>query len=327
MMEKGSLVISLDFELMWGCHDWSTVQEYGNTNVKQVRQVIKSLINLFERYDIHATFATVGLIFCKDKDDAASLKPTILPSYVNPIKSPFRKGYIEGIRENDAYLYFAPDVISQLVANPNIEIGSHTFSHFFCWEPGQNCEQFEADMKRAIEVAGRSDVVYKSIVFPRNEVSKEYLEVCASNGFVAYRGNAKKYFEQTTNRWKGLYNKVSRLLDAYVNWGGNTSIPYSEIDTNAKPMNVPASRMLRPYMRKLRGLEGLRLHRIKTEMKYAAKHHELYHLWWHPHNFGADMNNNLAFLEEVLKCYQKCHEEYGMQSLTMNEFYYKQKNN
>jgi hypothetical protein len=116
-------------------------------------------------------------------------------------------------------------------------------------------------------------------------------------------------------------------LDAYVNWGGNTSIPYSEIDTNAKPMNVPASRMLRPYMRELRWFEGLRLHRIKTEMKYAAKHHELYHLWWHPHNFGADMNNNLAFLEEVLKCYQKCHEEYGMQSLTMNEFYYKQKNN
>lgn len=319
-LDYGCLVISLDFEMMWGCHDWSTVQEYGNTNIMQVRQVIKSLNNLFERYGIHATFATVGLIFCKDKNDAISMKPLLTPTYLNPIRSPFRKGYIEGIRESDEYLYFAPDVLFQLNLNSNIEIGSHTFSHFFCWEPGQNCEQFEADMKRAIEVARRSDVVYKSIIFPRNEVSKEYLDVCASDGFVAYRGNAKKYFEHTTNRWKGLYNKVSRLLDAYVNWGGNTSISYSEIDRNAKPMNVPASRMLRPYMRKLRCLEGLRLRRIKNEMKYAAKHHELYHLWWHPHNFGADMVENLAFLEKVLKCYHACHEKYGMRSYTMSEF-------
>ena len=56
-------------------------------------------------------------------------------------------------------------------------------------------------------------------------------------------------------------------------------------------------------------------------MEHAAKHQELYHLWWHPHNFGADMEENLAFLEEVLRHYQYCHQQYGMCSMTMNEFY------
>ena len=31
------------------------------------------------------------------------------------------------------------------------------------------------------------------------------------------------------------------------------------------------------------------------------------------------MNQNLAFLEELLKYYKNCHLTYGMQSLTMNE--------
>ena len=86
-------------------------------------------------------------------------------------------------------------------------------------------------------------------------------------------------------------------------------------------LNIPASRMLRPYSKKLRLLEPLRLSRIKKELKYAAKHNEIYHIWWHPHNFGANMDKNMAILEEVLKCYSDCQKKYGMTSLTMNEVY------
>ena len=52
-------------------------------------------------------------------------------------------------------------------------------------------------------------------------------------------------------------------------------------------------------------------------MEYAALHGEVYHLWWHPHNFGANMEKNLEKLEYVLKCYKKCHEQYGMESYSM----------
>lgn len=55
-------------------------------------------------------------------------------------------------------------------------------------------------------------------------------------------------------------------------------------------------------------------------MTYAAKHGEMYHLWWHPHNFGANMNENFHFLEEVLQTYKTLHLQYGMVSMTMKEY-------
>ena len=67
---SGYLVISLDFEMMWGCHDWATVDGYGSSNIRNVRQVISRMLQLFDKYNVHAPFATVGLIMCDDKKDA-----------------------------------------------------------------------------------------------------------------------------------------------------------------------------------------------------------------------------------------------------------------
>ena len=44
----GSLVISLDYELMWGVRDLFTPEDYGQSNVKQVGEVISRLLQLFE---------------------------------------------------------------------------------------------------------------------------------------------------------------------------------------------------------------------------------------------------------------------------------------
>lgn len=324
MNNNGTFVISLDFELLWGGLDIWSPDNYGQSHVRQVPEVIERLVALFERYDVKATVATVGFLMLDAIDDLKRHLPTATPSYNNENLRPYN-GFTERIKSEDKALYFAPDLVELLKKSPNVEIGTHTFCHYYCREPGQTLEQFDADMEMAKKVGEEKGIILGSIVFPRNQVSDEYLAICAKHGIKTYRGNAKKYFNHTNNRFRNLYNKVSRLLDAYVNWGGNTSVHYSEINLNTVPMNVPASRMLRPYMRKLRWLEGLRLRRIKNEMKYAAMHHELYHLWWHPHNYGADMDENFTFLEEVLKYYKGCHTDYGMESMTMKEFYYKLK--
>lgn len=317
----GSFVVSLDFELMWGNLDNWTVDGYGESHVAQVREAIEQIITLFEKYSVHVTFATVGFLMLDNADAIRQHQPKAIPSYSKNVLNPY--GKILDTAQQHQSLYFAPDVVEKLKEIQSVEIGTHTFCHYYCYENGQTVEQFDADMMAACKVAAQKGIIIESIVFPRNQVSKEYLEVCAHHGILTYRGNAVKYFGYTKSRWKGIYNKIARLIDAYINWGGNTSIPYSTIDTAEKPMSIPASRMLRPYMRKLRVLEPLRLKRIKSEILYAAKHHELYHLWWHPHNFGADMEQNLAFLEKLLKCYQTCHQQYGMQSLTMKEMYNK----
>ena len=52
-------------------------------------------------------------------------------------------------------------------------------------------------------------------------------------------------------------------------------------------------------------------------MTYAAKRNETYHLWWHPHNFGANINENFKNLETIFKTYQKLNEIHNFQSITM----------
>jgi hypothetical protein len=64
-------------------------------------------------------------------------------------------------------------------------------------------------------------------------------------------------------------------------------------------------------------LERLRLRRITSAMETAARRRRLFHLWWHPHNFGVDLEENLAFLRGILDYFRTLQERYGMRSMTM----------
>lgn len=318
-MKKGTLVISLDYELMWGCCEWSTPDGYGQTNVANVPKVINRMVKLFHKYGVHATFATVGMIMLKDKDEAVRMTPSKIPSYIRQEASPYANDYISQIKEEYQSLFFASEQVRMLNADANMEVGTHTYCHYYCWEPGQTIEEFEADIQKAVEVAKSEGVMLRSIVFPKNQVSYKHLKVCAHYGITSYRGNALKFFNEPKSKWEGIKNRICRLLDAYFNVGGYTSIPYGKLERREGMLNVCASRMLRPYSPRLSFLEGLRLRRIRKEMIHAAKNGEMYHLWWHPHNFGANIEENFGFLENVLKTFKDCHDRYGMQSCNMSE--------
>ena len=63
-MENGALVISLDFELLWGVFDkvdWRDKKKY----FQNTRRVIPEILRLFEQYEISSTWATVGMLFNK----------------------------------------------------------------------------------------------------------------------------------------------------------------------------------------------------------------------------------------------------------------------
>jgi hypothetical protein len=66
-------------------------------------------------------------------------------------------------------------------------------------------------------------------------------------------------------------------------------------------------------------LEPFKLWRIKGQMLRAAKKGEIYHLWWHPHNFGSHTDLNLREAEELFSYYSMLNVKYGMQSSTMTE--------
>ena len=138
-------------------------------------------------------------------------------------------------------------------------------------------------------------------------MNEAYLPSCARMGIAAYRGNPRP----GTSRMQ----RALRFADGYVGLRDNTG----ELSAGGLPVDVPGSRFLRPYSKRLPALEPLRLRRICSELSAAAESGRVYHLWWHPHNFGVDLRENLAFLEAVLQHFDKLRGARGMLSLNMAE--------
>lgn len=124
---SGVFTISLDYELLWGGIEKRSPEDYGQSNVRHVSAVLDGLLSLFEKYGVHATIATVGLIMTNNVEEAYTWAPELKPSYKKIDLSPYNNNYIDNIKKENEFLYFAPDSVRNLQRYDNIEIATHTF--------------------------------------------------------------------------------------------------------------------------------------------------------------------------------------------------------
>ena len=322
-MEKrnGYFVVSLDLELYWGMFDKVTLAEYGD-RIRGERTAIPRMLDLFRTYEIHATWATVGMLMARDKHELYALlpPPPQRPMYEDMRVSAYR--HIEtahiGESEVDDPYHFGPSLVELIRATPHQEIGNHTFSHYYCIDGHRNdIDIFVTDLERWNAVARTYAITATSMVFPRNQPSIEALAAARKADITAYRGNERHYlYEPRRDAAQSLLIRAFRLLDHYVNLTGYHTYPLPIIAGDA-PLDVPSSRFLRPWNSVLRFLEPIRLRRIKRAMAYAAEHGEVFHLWWHPHNFGVDQEENFRNLTTLLEHYRMLSKRYGMKSASM----------
>lgn len=106
-MNSGIFCISIDFELMWGRRDLQNA-DYFKKRIPLERKVINKIINLFRKYNIPATWATVGKIYEKNNPD-----------------------------------YYGIDIINKITKLKNQEIGSHSYTHKVFTEISQQDAQSE----------------------------------------------------------------------------------------------------------------------------------------------------------------------------------------
>ena len=316
----GALVVSLDFELRWGVFD--RYPSDGGTyrrNLLGARAAIPQMLDLFEEFGIAATWATVGFLFATSRQELDDLAPPTRPAYQKPNLSPYRETI--GHSEADDPLHFAPSLIEAIRRRPRQEIGSHTFSHYYCLEEGQTRTAFEADLASAVAIAHRRGMRLRSIVLPRNQFNRAYADVLTGVGFTCYRGNEEgwMYRADAGDASKQVTRRAARLLDAYLNLTGSNLTHWKEVRQPNGLYNVRSSRFLRPYSPRLRHLDPLRLRRITQGIRAAATTRAIFHLWWHPHNVGTSVDENLAFLRRALETFADCRTRYGMRSLSMAE--------
>jgi peptidoglycan/xylan/chitin deacetylase (PgdA/CDA1 family) len=319
---NGTFIISLDFELHWGGVEKWPIENYQEYFLN-TRAVIPEMLNLFKKYEIHATWATVGMLMNNSKTELLANAPEEKPTYLTTKLSAYNYIDTKGIGENETRdpFHFAASLVQKIIDTPNQELASHTYSHFYCNEKGQTVDQFRADLQSAQYASRKFGKTLASLVFPRNQFNDQYLKVCFEEGITAVRSNPVDWFwriesTQDESRWK----RLNRGMDAYFQIGKkNTYTIGSVITRNDFPVCLPASRLLRPYNPNEYFLNGLKLRRIREEIEKAAKSGEIYHLWWHPHNFGNHPTQSLEGLEDILRHFWICREKWRIRSLNMNE--------
>ena len=309
----GTLIVSLDFELFWGMLDVCPLEAYQD-NVLGGRKAIPQMLELFRKYGIHATWATVGFLFAEDARELSSYFPVEKPSYVRPELNAYDWFQTIGSDEETAPCFFGASLLKQIAQAPGQELGSHTFCHYYCREKGQTPSQFAADMKAARAIAQAHGYDLKSVILPRNECEPEYTEVLRQCGFTAYRDEENDWIHEKI-KFRPLLRAL-RLLDVYLPLTGQGGyVPKCENGI----WNLVGSRMYKPILKPLRFLEGWKIRRIKAQMRYAAKNGLTFHLWWHPHNVGVMTEAHMAQLEEIFRYYEKLRDTYGMRSFNMAE--------
>lgn len=310
----GNLLVSLDFELFWGMQDCVPLEQYEG-NVLGGRQAIPRLLDLFEKHGIHATWATVGFQFAENYEELKQYFPAedLRPAYADSRLSTYNCFDSIGSDEQSAPCFFGGSLVREIGKREGQEIASHTFCHYYCREAGQTPEQFEADMAAAKAIAKAKGYELTSVVFPRNMSTPAHIEVLRKLGFTAYRDEENDWIHHCPVR---IIKRGCTLLDAYLPLSGSGCFrPKYENGI----INLPGSKMYRPFFKPLAFLEWLKICRIKGQMRYAAKHGLCYHLWWHPHNVGVMTDFHFDQLEEIFAYYDVLKAKYGMRSLNMRE--------
>lgn len=312
-----ALVVSLDFELHWGVRDKRSTTGPYRANLLGAREAVPRILDLFVEFDVAATWAVVGFLLARSRDELQSYWPEERPRYVHPALDPY--GEEVGEDESDDPFHYAPSLVGLIQDTPRQEIGTHTFSHYYCLEPGQNTSTFSQDLSSAVAIARDRGISVTSIVFPRNQVNVDYAAVLRSHGIDCYRGSQRGWMHRprTTGEATPRAVRALRLADSYAPLSGSCLTRWHSVREPSGLCNVPASRFLRPYSNRLRWLEWRRVDHISWAMRRAASSNSIFHLWWHPHNFGTDLGANLAVLRHLLVEFSRLRDQRGMASLAM----------
>lgn len=314
---QSHLVISLDFELHWGIRDHTDARQ-ARERLLGVWKAVPAMLSLFEERQIRATWAVVGMLMAESKDEILSLMPSNRPRYRQSHLDPYQELDKIGESERDDPLHYAPSLVVKIAATEGQEIGTHTFSHYYTMEEGQDLDMFAADMTAAIEIARRRGIAIRSIVFPRNQYTQSHLDLLPGFGIRSYRGASEgRIYRPARAGDESKPRRALRLVDSYLPLTGNNArLPRREARTPL--VDVPSSRFLRPHTGR-RLLDDLSLRRVTRGMSEAAERGRDYHLWWHPHNFGADLEENLGQLRRALDHFATLQRSHGMQSAHMSD--------
>jgi len=291
-LRKGALCISIDLELLWGVWDCLTPDAEHNA-VEQERSILARLLQLFERYDVPVTWATVASLF--DEDRAGDAAPARQP------RAAWR----------------GEDMVAQIRASRVAhEIGSHTHAHVYFDDVA--AEVAAADLERARRAHERAGLPFDSLVFPRNKV--DHLHEVARAGISVFRSNDAGVIDLFRRNLPQVWPLVN-LAQKTVPAAPPVVLPRLWRERGSTLVELPTSLLLmsRRGVRRVVAPPVMKA-KLRGGLRAASEEKKLFHLWFHPSNFYFDSEQQFAILEACLEEAAALRKRGELNIQTMREF-------
>ncbi|MFA5309409.1 MAG: hypothetical protein WC370_08015 [Dehalococcoidales bacterium] len=308
-MDKGVFVLSLDLELAWGaCFDARKIA-HNRRYYQETRANVRALLTLLEKYEISATWFTVGHLFLSS---CAPVDGVVHPEVIKPRYRWLDGDWLARDPSSDVAadpIWYGSDIVASLQScRVPQEIACHTFSHIIVDDPACTPECLDSELKACRALAEKISVPLKSFSFPRNR--EKYLATLAENGFLSYRGmDAPWYY-----RCPKTVQKIAYFMDNLLFfvpppvtvpvknhcWNIRGSWFYGHSDGLAALLPVPC-----------------RVLKISSGLRRAAREKAVFHLWFHPFNMASNPRGLLAGLEDVFRRVRRLRDKGVIENLTM----------
>lgn len=266
----GTFVISLDFELAWGTRGRPAASKVG-PYLKGARDAIRIILDLFEEFDIAATWATVGALLMA-QPGAQRRHRMIASSAFDDIPAG------DHISAPD---WYAEDILDQIM-NCSVpqEIGCHTLTHLYVNSAPEGRQVLADELDLFLELFEELNLPRpRSFVYPK--AYQAHFDLLAERDFYAFRGPENRWYESLPGT---LPAAGLRLVDSVA--GFTPQVRCCEHYSDNLWM-IPASQFYAPFMGVGRCVPlQSRVRKAINGLNHAATHGGVYHLWTHPFNMG-----------------------------------------
>ncbi|HLL32019.1 MAG TPA: hypothetical protein VK403_13595 [Allosphingosinicella sp.] len=177
----GTFIVSLDCEGKWGMADGLQPYHRQLTDSALAR-AYESLISIFARHDIAATFAYV-MAFTLTPEEREILRGSLEPQEGEA--DPWMRHFWDARARGDIEGWFQPQALEIVRQDGRHEIACHGFCHRPLGDSSISEAGARAELRAADAVARIKGLTPSTFIFPRNEVG--HLDVLREAGFLGYR--------------------------------------------------------------------------------------------------------------------------------------------
>jgi glycosyltransferase involved in cell wall biosynthesis len=302
-LDKGVMLLSLDFELAWGTRGRPAARHCGPFWAG-TRGAIAGLLQLLARHQVPATWAIVGGLLLGRQGATSRHAWLADPSFAD-------------VPPGDAVSqpnWYADDVVDKIVAGgPDQEIACHTLTHRFIDPSAQGRQTLRDELRRFRELCEQRQLKQPTtFIFPKAKMA--HFDVLAAEGFRCIRGPESGWFESLPGT---RLPAALRLIDARLVRPPKVDLPER---LPCGLWSLPSSQFYSPFFSVGKHVSvQARVRKAIKGLRRAAECKAVYHLWTHPFNLGVRTAELLDGIDQILREARRLCDAGQLELISMGE--------